>query len=346
MTSTSAQTDTAARAVDHVVFFGFSGIVANTLLRTEKRPSRITVVADPKQSSRDLPDGSRFSDVTALAGVHGIIADDPREAAVLEAVAGPSTVAVSVGAPWFFDEEYIEGPLGGRGLNLHGTRLPKDRGAAIFSWTILRGQRTGLCLLHRLAARLDGGTVIRFQEFLYPASCRTPGQHMAVYDDRNADFLVSFLAEIAETGLPLGADGVVPDYLSSYWPRLDARLNGWLDWDLPLVDAERFVCAFDEPYGGARTYFGDTAVVLRGAWAQSVDGHTHPYQRGIVFRKNADWITVAANGGELLIEHVTDLDGNDVASQIKVGDRLHTPRARLEEALMRPTRAQQVGGTS
>jgi len=40
-------------------------------------------------------------------------------------------ICISVGASWILTKEQIEGK---NIYNLHGTRLPRDRGGTIFSW--------------------------------------------------------------------------------------------------------------------------------------------------------------------------------------------------------------------
>jgi len=332
--------------IEKVVFFGYNTMVAEATKQAREASVDldIVIVTDQQQADRDLGPGSNFDEVTAAGRVTGVVEADLTGPSVELALADmDSTLAISVGAPWFFGGDFIEDRLKRRIVNLHGTRLPKDRGGAIFSWTILRGQRTGLCLLHRLNERIDAGEVVRYEEFIYPPAARTPGQLMADYEQRNIAFLHRFLTDISTGGLELASDAILPDYLSSYWPRLDARINGWIDWRLDLYALERFACAFDDPYAGARTMHGDTEVVLRDVYAQSVDGSSHPFQWGIVFRKSPGWITIAVNGGELLVKSLTDTDGNDVVDTVNVGDRLTTTHSQLQKALERPTRAGQLG---
>ena len=50
---------------------------------------------------------------------------------------------------------------------------------------------------------------------------------------------------------------------STYWPRLKTDINGWVDWSLKIDSIERFICAFDEPYSGAKTFLGNKTVSLK-----------------------------------------------------------------------------------
>jgi hypothetical protein len=57
----------------------------------------------------------------------------------------------------------------------------------------------------------------------------------------------------------------------------------------------------------------------------------HSFQYGLVYRNNGRWLTVAGNGGTLIVQSVLDADGKSVLASIKAGDRLFTPNARLEQ---------------
>jgi len=244
------------------------------------------------------------------------------------------TLAISIGAPWLFDKAFLEERMGGSLLNLHGTHLPRSRGGTLFSWQILSGQRTGICLLHQMTEALDAGAVVDYEEFIYPAHCRKPLNFIQHYEEKNVAFLKRFLAKWAknELGTPLA---VQPEYLSTYWPRLRADIHGWLDWNWTASDLERFICAFDEPYGGARCRWREKEIIVRDAWAQCQDGHTHPFQWGLVTRNNGQWLNVAAKSGELLLCSVCDLKGRDLLPSIRPGDRLFSSPADLEKAQQR-----------
>lgn len=247
---------------------------------------------------------------------------------------GERTLAISIGAPWIFDGAFLEERMGGILLNLHGTHLPRSRGGNLFSWQIMTGQRTGICLLHQMTVAVDAGAVLDCEEFIYPARCRKPADYIQHYESTNVAFLQRFLTKWLRDGVgtPLAAQ---PEYLSTYWPRLRADVHGWLDWTWPSAELERFICAFDDPYGGARCRWRGQEVIVRDAWAQSLDGRTHPFQWGQVTRNNGQWLNVAAQGGELLLCSVRDLEGRDLLPAIRPGDRLFSSAADLDAALRR-----------
>ena len=101
---------------------------------------------------------------------------------------------------------------------------------------------------------------------------------------------------------------------------------------------ERFICAFDDPYPGARTTVnGDRAVRLKDCHASLSDGAFHPFQAGMVFRKSAGALHIALIDGSLIVRRVLSEDGANILKNVRLGDRFVTPVSALEKA--RTTRA-------
>ena len=240
---------------------------------------------------------------------------------------------ISVGCPWILDQRHFD-KLKHNIYNLHGTHLPKYRGGTIFSWQILTGNRLGICLLHRMKNKIDSGPIISFDEFIYPPSCHKPIDYIQFYDKKNIDFLYKTLLELQnENNEPTQIKQ--PEYLSSYWPRLRSDVNGWIDWSWTALEIERFICAFDEPYEGARCRLNNSMVIIKDVFSQSSDGYTHPIQYGIIYRNNKKWINVAANGGEIIIKTVLDENGKNILPDLNLGDRFFSNFEELDFAKKR-----------
>jgi methionyl-tRNA formyltransferase len=311
-----------------LLFFGANPISLQVAGFARQQGFEVALMADTAQAEK-MAEAAKAVEIEIFA------AAKPEALPVENWVEGSErALAISIGAPWFFDKGFLEKRMRGLTLNLHGTHLPRARGGTLFSWQIMSGQRTGICLLHQMTEALDAGEVVDFEEFIYPAHCRKPVDFMQVYEGKNIAFLQKFLAKWVSNRLekPHVAQ---PEYLSTYWPRLRADVHGWLDWHWPTGDLERFICAFDEPYGGARCRWRAQEIIVREAWAQSLDGLTHPFQWGLVTRNNGQWLNVAANGGELLLCSVRDTKGGDLLPSIRPGDRLYTSPSDLEKAQQR-----------
>lgn len=247
---------------------------------------------------------------------------------------GSARVNIALGNPWILSREdlnlYFDGVL----LNCHGTGLPKDRGGGGFSWRILESNPFGFVNLYLVDESIDTGPILDFEEFLFPKSCVTPFDFEVAQEQKVAEFIKRKLALIRQERVGFQLKSQL-NYLSSYWPRLSSKLNGWVDWAMRCEDLERFVTAFDSPYGGARTMLGNRQVRLASARKMFADGAFHPFQSGLVYRKGPGWLCVAAHGGSLIVEEIRDEAGRDMLADVRLGDRFHTPATSLEAGKVR-----------
>jgi len=239
------------------------------------------------------------------------------------------TFCLSLGAAWIFKANIMKKYFQNRLFNLHGTRLPQNRGGGGWSWQVMTANRFGFCTLHLVDEGIDTGDLVLFDEFLYPATCRIPIDYENLYVKKNIVFLTNLLKKLIskEKHLKLIAQ---TEYLSTYWPRLDSLTHSWIDWSMEEYDLERFICAFDDPYIGAQTYINGKSVHLKSVSLNFQDGVFHNYQSGLIYRKTKSWICVCVKGAALIIEQVTDKNGNDMLNSIRAGDRFTTPTAKLE----------------
>lgn len=238
---------------------------------------------------------------------------------------------LSIAAPWIFKRSDLQAVFKDRLFNLHGTRLPQGRGGAPISWQIMMGIRLGYCQLHKVAPGIDNGEIIATKEFLYPSSARLPRHFYSVYDQQNLLFMQEILHKVFYNQVEVTP---VPqlEYLSSYFPRLNTDTHGWVDWTLRCDSLERFICAFDDPYPGAKTLLNGHTVHLRDVMIDRSDQLFHEFQYGMIYRTSKNWINICVNGASLLVSELTDSNGNDILSQVQTGDRFITPFQKLEES--------------
>ncbi|MFZ6012424.1 MAG: formyltransferase family protein [Bacteroidota bacterium] len=300
-----------------IAFFGLSDILKSALAWLDTKGLPYTVFVDNGQAAK--------SQLKVPAEKLTILTGAPDD--VGAELWSQFDLGISVGAPWRFSTSFVDG-FKGKLLNLHGSQLPLYRGGNLFSWYALNRVRTGVCLLHELNDQYDSGCIVKSEEFLYPSNCRKPVDYIRVYEEKNTAFLKGFVEQFV-SGKAVFNAGIQPDYLSTYWPRLQANTNGWIDWSLDGDLIERFICAFDDPYGGARTQVRGKEVVVRDVYFQPGFNH-HPFQNGIVFRKSKQWLHVAVQGGELIICSLESESKSIMQDLISTGDRLMTPTEKLD----------------
>ena len=240
-----------------------------------------------------------------------------------------AAVVLSFAAPWIIKEDVLQ-LMGRRVYNLHGARLPQDRGGASKSWQIMRGNAYGYALLHQVDSGIDTGDIVDYHEFLYEG-CRTPLEYQQRSDVETIALLKRVTPALLRGEEPRRL--AQPPYLSTYWPRLNTELHGWIDWSWSGLDVLRFVSAFDDPYPGAHTLLDDRPVYLKGCAFDSSDGVFHPFQSGLIYRISAEYAAVCVTTGSLIVRRFLDSDGQEVPlGSLTAGDRLYTPPEKLEEA--------------
>ncbi len=250
----------------------------------------------------------------------------------LNAISKPSErLAISFGARWFMKQPIREKLFNDQVLNAHGARLPMDQGGGGFCWRIMRGDRFGNLVLHRVNDGLDTGDLIANEEYILSPHRRTPADFIADYAERLPAFMAKFFAE-AKAGRDF-TETPQPDYYGAYLPRLHTKTHGWIDWTLNALDLERFILAFDDPYPGAMTTWQGQTIHLKSCQMTAGDTVWHPWQSGLVVRNEKSFLTVCIASGEtMIVERVSDEDGNSLLSRIKVGDRLVTLSQELDDA--------------
>jgi methionyl-tRNA formyltransferase len=175
-------------------------------------------------------------------------------------------------------------------LNIHGSLLPRWRGAAPIHRAIEAGDaETGITIM-QMDAGLDTGDML----LVAPEPIR-PDDTTAALHDRLATlggrWIVDALALAARGGLtatPQPAEGV------TYAHKIDKK-EAALDWTLPAEVLARRVRAFD-PFPGAS--FSRAGEVVKVWQADAVDGQGAP---GTVLSVEGDRIVVACGRGALAL---------------------------------------------
>ena len=324
-----------------IVIFG-GGILATKIARkTISIGYEVAIITSPRQSCEEISKGVSFINFLNNNNLRFIVSNNINDKDIKKYLNsfGDDTFFLSLGAAWIFDKNFISKTLNGRLFNLHGTRLPQNRGGGGFSWQIMTGNRFGFCLLHIVDDGIDTGQIVNFEEFIYPHTCKYPIEYMNYYNDKNVIFLERILKN-AFTGKVVFSLYKQIEYLSTYWPRLNQDSSSWIDWSQSPDIIERFICAFGPPYKGALTTINGRNVRINKVCINYQDGVFNPYQNGIVYRIGGSWICVALNGGGIIIESVSDdKTGESCISSISVGDRFITTNKMLENSKNRVTYA-------
>jgi methionyl-tRNA formyltransferase len=143
-------------------------------------------------------------------------------------------------------------------LNVHGSLLPRWRGAAPIQRAILAGdEETGVCIM-QMEAGLDTGPVRL--EGQTPIDGKTAGDLIDELAAMGARLMVEVLGDLDDhPPVPQPADG------ATYAPKID-KAEAWLDFDQDAAAVERQARAFNPP-GAWFEHAGERVRVLSAAVA-------------------------------------------------------------------------------
>ena len=328
-TSTRANLALTLRPIRRLLLLGGGDLLLGLAEQAHGAGLKVDVLTSPRHAEETLSNGRQLVDSLSGLGIRPAVVahfDKPENAALIGDMG--ATFALSIGAAWIFKPDKIDGWFDAKLFNLHGTRLPQNRGGGGYSWQILTGNRFGFCQLHQVDGGTDTGPIVANEEFIFPHSCRVPKDFANYATERNLSFMGDLLGSIRNaarefTLLPQA------EYLSTYWPRVHTPTQAWIDWRWRAPEIERFICAFDEPYVGAQTTWRGQTVRLKRAFANAEDGSFHPFQAALVYRNNGRWLCIACDGGSIVIESIESESGESLMSSVKVGDAFMTSSEQL-----------------
>lgn len=316
--------------IEGYILLGGGVILSECAPKLQADGYRVRVVTSRRHLQEAITaTGHTLAQTLAAAGIEPLVCDEVGDGRAFLGDTTEGVLGLSFGAAWIFRKPLID-RFDGRLLNVHGTRLPLDRGGGGFSWQILRDNRLGGCLIHQVDEGVDTGPIVKHREFVYPPSCRIPRDYHEVCLRQMRGLMADFFQDVrTEAPFTLLEQ---PAHAGTYWPRLSTEHQGYLDWSWSLRAIERFIYAFDEPYRGASTFLRGKRVFLKDCLINTSDGTFHPFQRGLIYRISGDGVCVATDDGRLVVRTVQDDEGANITARLRVGDRFHTPIAILEQA--------------
>jgi methionyl-tRNA formyltransferase len=206
-------------------------------------------------------------------------------------------------------------------INLHGSLLPRYRGAAPTNWAIINGDSESGVTIMRMNERLDEGDIIL--------------KHAVRIDENDTNMTLSEkLSEMGAKSLLEAIDliekGKVAfekqdDSLATYAPKLKKE-DGLIDWKEPAARIHNKVRGF-LPWPSAYIHYGKKILkVLKTHLIEAPD--QLPGKPGEVIAINEDGIRVRCGSGSILIAHL-QLEGKTAMSsssflrghRLFIGDR-------------------------
>jgi methionyl-tRNA formyltransferase len=191
-------------------------------------------------------------------------------------------------------------------INVHGSLLPKYRGAAPIQWAVIDGEETTGVTIMYMAEGLDCGDMILKKEIpILPEDT-----YGSVYDELSelgADALIEAM-EIIEDGTaePEKQD----DSLSTYAKKIEKEM-GHIDWTKPSKDIVNLVRGFN-PMPGAYTLYGEDNIKI---WmTETIDTAFEGTAGEIVDVNPKKGFTVKTGDGAVLVTQMQAKGGKRMSS--------------------------------
>ncbi len=243
-----------------------------------------------------------------------------------------NTLFVSIKSRWIFNKYIINNFFKNKLINYHPARLPLYRGGAPESWRILNGDRIDCQLFHLVSTEVDSGPIVFSQTSLLPKNCTTPLDLKNYGSTKITEFYESFIKILKKKKYFNTIKQT--KYLNHYYPRLNTKINGWIDWSSDSSNLIRFINAFDEPHEGASTMFNSKRVHIKGAQLHGGEISNHNFFSGLITRHDNCWITVSTSDkNSILITQVINSKGKNIINKVREGDRFYTPYQKIDRAI-------------
>lgn len=203
-------------------------------------------------------------------------------------------------------------------INIHGSLLPRWRGAAPIQRALLAGDaETGVCIM-QMEAGLDTGPVLLRGAFPIEASDTTATLHDRLAE-LGAKLVVEALGKLPLPAEPQPAEGV------TYAHKIE-KAEALIDWSKSAAELDLHIRAFN-PFPGAQALFGGQTVKLWLATPVAGEGEI-----GRILAVDRSSVVVACGAGALAVSELQKAGGKRLPVQqflaghpLKVGDRFDTP---------------------
>ena len=180
-------------------------------------------------------------------------------------------------------------------INVHGSVLPKYRGAAPINWVIINGeQKTGVTTMY-MNEGLDTGDIILQSEFALSDEI-TAGELHDIMMEQGGELLVETIDKIKNNCAPRIPQN---DEESSYAPMMNKAL-GNIDFSKTAKEIHNLVRGVNPWPSAYTTYEGKSMKV----WKTKVLNETTSKECGTILKVDKDGIRVATKDKILLIEEI------------------------------------------
>jgi len=313
--------------INKVIIFGGNEVTLEMCKFLNKKKINNIVFTTRKQSIEEIPSNKMsFSQNLKINKINFKIVKNLNNN-LLKKYINKNTLGLSNACRWIFKEKQIK-LFKGKLLNIHFSNLPNNRGAGGLSWNIMMNNFNSGSTIHLINNKIDYGYSLINKSFKFPKKIRA-----SLYDMQNYSYnfqkkiIFQFLKKIFKNEA-FNLNKINQTKANScYWPKLDTKKNGWINWNWPANDIVNFVNAFSNPYSGAKTLLDKKIIKLRKAKVANSSFTFHPFQYGLIYKSISSKVYVACKNGGIILNKKDFTPFNKI-----IGKRLKTSLTILNRA--------------
>ena len=278
-----------------VIFMGTPDFSVGTLEALIEAGHEVALVVTQPDKPKGRGGKMQYTPVKEVAVAHNIPVYQPKKVRDPEVIQKIRELApdvlVVVAFGQIIPQEILDiAPYGC--INVHGSLLPKYRGAAPIQWAVIDGEKESGVTTMQMDAGLDTGdmllkTVVPLDEK------ETGGSLFDKLSKAGADLLLKTLDALENGTVTPQKQGESP---TAYAKMLDKKL-GNIDWTKSAVEIERLVRGLNS-WPSAYTYWNKKVVKI---WKASVTDENSNEQVGTVVKVEKDGFYVQTGNGLLKV---------------------------------------------
>lgn len=279
-----------------IIYMGTPDFAVPSLEAIHEAGHEVVYVVTQPDAVRDRGKKVKFSAVKEKAIELGIPVLQPERVRGNEEFintlkeAAPDVIAVAAYGQ-ILPKEVLDIPKQGC-INVHGSLLPRFRGAAPIQRSIIEGDKeTGITIMY-MEEGLDTGDMLA--KVATPIEKKTGQELHDELADLGAKLLVETLPKLSEI------TGEKQDDALSTYASMISKKEGHVDFSKTPEEIERIMRAFD-PWPGTFCYYGEKMMKLHKA---EVLGEASDKPYGTVLRVGAEGMDIAAGGGVLRVTQI------------------------------------------
>lgn len=265
-----------------------------------KKKIKFIIITDKSRLNKSSKKSGTFKNLLKRKKYKFIIFDKLNEKKVVSLI-DKDTFGLSLNSTWKFKNKLINS-FRGNFYNYHAADMPQERGSGNISWKILKKNiKTGSINIHVIDQEFDTGDIVAKKKILFPNKKKgiLPVDFLKKIAKNEKDLLINFVDKMIKKKK---FKKIKQNHKKSfYWPRLNADKDGCINWSWNAKEIISFIRAFSKPYNGAFTFLGKSKIRIYNAHINSKKEKFHPFQNGLIFRKDKKSIYVANQKGSIKI---------------------------------------------